>query len=135
MLSHHLILSCPLLLPPLIFPSIKVFSNELAHNIRWPKHWSFSFNISPSKKIQGLFPLELAGLISRQPKGTSTVFSSTQLENISSSALRLLMVQFSHLYMKNCTFDYMDICWQNNVSLFNMLSRFAIAFLAKSKHL
>ena len=72
----------------------------------------------PSKKIQGLFLLGLAGLISWQPKGTSIVFFRTQFESISSSALRLLMVQFSHLYMKNHNFDYTDLCCQSDVSAF-----------------
>ena len=57
--STHLILCCPLLLLPSIFPSIKVFSNELALYIRWPKYWSFSFRTSPSTNNQGLFPLGL----------------------------------------------------------------------------
>ena len=78
-LSNHLTLFCPLLLLPSIFPSIKVFSNELALHIRWPKYWSFSFSISPSMNIQGWFPLELTGLASLQFKGLSRVFSSTKI--------------------------------------------------------
>ena len=54
MLSNHLILCCPLLLPPSIFPSIRVFSNESVLHIRWPKYWSFSFSISPSNEYSGL---------------------------------------------------------------------------------
>ena len=69
-LSNHLILSCPLLLPS-IFPSIKVFSNESALYIRQPKYWSFSFSISPSNEYsQSWFPLELTGLIFLLSKGT-----------------------------------------------------------------
>ena len=59
MLSNHLILCCPLLLLPSIFPSIKVFSNESAVRIRWPKYWSFSFSISPSKEYSGLISLKI----------------------------------------------------------------------------
>ena len=73
MLSNHLILCCPLLLLPSVFPSIRVFSNESVLCIRWPKYWSLS--ISPSNK--GFFPLGLAGLISLQSKGLSRVFFST----------------------------------------------------------
>ena len=61
--SNHLIICCPFLLPPSIFPSIRVFSNELALRIRCPKYWSFGFSISPSNEYSG-FPLELTGLFS-----------------------------------------------------------------------
>ena len=67
--SNHLILCHPLLLLPLIFPSIRVFSNESALHIRWPKYWSFSFSISPSNEYSDWFPLGLTGLISLWPKG------------------------------------------------------------------
>ena len=73
--SNHLILS-PLLLPPSIFPSIRVFSNELTIHIRWPKCWSFSFNISPSSKYSGLISFRLNDLISLVSKGLSRVYSS-----------------------------------------------------------
>ena len=70
--SNHIILCRPLLLLPSIFPSIRVFSNESALHMRWPKHWSFSFNISPSN--------EHPGLISLQSKGLSRVFSNTTVQ-------------------------------------------------------
>ena len=76
--SNHLILYCPLLLLPSIFPSIRVFSSELALRIRWSKYWSFSFSISPSNDIQGWFPLYLTGLM-LQSKGLSKIFSSTMV--------------------------------------------------------
>ena len=76
MLSKHLIFCHPLLLLPSVFPSIRVFSNELAFLIRQPKHWSYSFSINLPMSIKGWFPLELTGLI-LQSKGPSTVFSST----------------------------------------------------------
>ena len=78
--SNHLILCRPLLLPPSIFPSITVFSNESVLHIRWPKFWSFSFNISPSNEYSGLFPLGLTGWISLQSKGLSRVFSNTPVQ-------------------------------------------------------
>ena len=74
--SNHLFLCCPLLLLPSMFPSIRVFSNESALCIRWPKYWSFSFSIFPVN-IQGWFPLGLTGLVSLQSKGLSRVFSNT----------------------------------------------------------
>ena len=76
MLSNHLILGLPLLLLPLNFPSIRVFSNELALCITWPKYWRFSFSINPSNEYSGL-TLGLTGLISLQSKGLSRVFSNT----------------------------------------------------------
>ena len=78
MLSNHVIFCCPLLLLPSIFPSIRVFSNESALPIRWPKHWSFSN--SPSDEYSGQLPLGLTGLISLQSKGLSRVLSSKWLK-------------------------------------------------------
>ena len=74
--SNHLILCCPLL-PPSIFPSIRVFSNKSVLHIRCPKYWSFNFNISPSNDW---FPLGLTGWISLQSKGLSRVFSNTTVQ-------------------------------------------------------
>ena len=75
--TNHLVLCHPLPLLPSIFPSIRVFSNELALLIRWPKYWSFIFNICPSNEYHGWFPLGWTGLISLLSKGLSRVFSST----------------------------------------------------------
>ena len=77
---NHLILCHPLLLLSSIFPSIRVFSNESAFHIRWPKYWSFSFNISPSNEHPGLISLGWTGWISLQSKGLSRVFSNTTLQ-------------------------------------------------------
>ena len=71
--SNHLILCCPLLLLPLIFTSVRVFFNELALRIRWPKYWSFSFSISPSYEYSGLIPFRIDGFISFQSKGLSSL--------------------------------------------------------------
>ena len=78
--SNHLILCHPLLLLPSIFPSIRVFSNELALSTRWPKNWSFSFSISPSNEYSALISFELTGLISLLSKRLSRVFSSTTIQ-------------------------------------------------------
>ena len=95
--SNHLILGCPFLLLPSIFPSIRVFYNELALCIRWPTYWSFSFSISPSNEYSDWFPLEFIGLLVQSLR-LSRVLSIT-----SSKALVLcsafIMVQFSHLYV------------------------------------
>ena len=77
--SNHLILCHPLLLPPSVFLSIRVFSNESALHIQWPKYWSFSFNISPSKEHSG-FPVGWTSWISLPSKGFSRVFSNTTVQ-------------------------------------------------------
>ena len=77
MMSSHLILWCPLLLLPSIFPSIKDFSNESSVHIRWPKYWSFSLSLSPSSEYSGLISLKIGWLISLLSKRLSGVFSST----------------------------------------------------------
>ena len=78
--SNRLVLCHPLLLPPSIFPSIGVFSNESALHIRWPKYWSFSFNISPSNEHSGLISFGWTGWISLQSKGLSRAFSDTTVQ-------------------------------------------------------
>ena len=78
--SNHLILCHPLLLLPSIFPSIRAFSNESVLLIRWPKYWSFSFNISSSREYSGLISLGWTGWISLQSKGLSRVFSNTTVQ-------------------------------------------------------
>ena len=75
--SNHFILCCPLLLPPSVFPSIRVFSNESALRIRWPKYCSFSFNISPSNQHSEVISFRMTGWISLQSKELSKVFNTT----------------------------------------------------------
>ena len=107
--SHptHLILCRPLLLLPSIFPSIRVFSNESALHIRWPKYWSSSFSINPSNEFSGL--IGLTGLI-LMSKGFSRVFSSTTIQkHLFLRCSVFLMVRLSHLYMntgKPCLWLY-----------------------------
>ena len=119
--SNHLILCHPLLLPS-IFPSIRVFSNESALRIRWPKYWSFSFNISPSNQHPGLISFRMDWLDLLAVQGT--LKSLLQYHNSKASVLRcssLLygpVLTFIHDYLKNHSFDYMDFCWQSDVSAF-----------------
>ena len=138
--SNHLILCHPLLLPS-NFPSIRVFANELALLIRWPKYWSFSFSISPSNEYSGLisFRIDWFGLPS-SPRDSQKSFPTLQFKSINSSMISLHYgptLTSIHDYWKNHSFDYMDICLVSKVIslLFNMLSRFVIPFLPKSKHL
>ena len=119
--SNHLILCCPLLLLPSIFPSIRVFSNESALRNNWPKYWSFSSASVLPMNIQGWFLLGVTSLISLLSKGPSRVF---QHINSKASILQPSVVQLSYLYMdvcdywKNHSFDYVDVCWQSDVSAF-----------------
>ena len=98
--SNHLILCCPLLLLPSIFPSIRIFSNESALRIRWPKYWSFSFNISPSKEHPGLISFRIDWLHLLVVQGT--LKSLLQHDSSRASVLQhsaFFMVQLSHPYM------------------------------------
>ena len=136
--SNHLILRHPLVLPPSIFPSIRVFSNESALRIRWPKYWSFSFSISPSNEYSGLISFRI-GLISLQFKGLSRVFSNTTVQKHQFFGAQLsFIVQLSHPYMTTGKMIPL-IRWTfvgKVVSLlFNVLSRLVMAFLPRSKHL
>ena len=96
--SNHLILCRPLFLLPSIFPSIRVFSNESALRIRWPKYWSFSFNITPSNEHPGLISFRMDWLDLIVVRGIFQESSSTpQFKSINSSAF--FIVQLSHPYM------------------------------------
>ena len=89
--SNHLILCCPLLLLPSIFPSIRVFSSESVLRMRWPKYWSFSFNISPSNEHPGLISFRMDWLVLLAVQGDSQESSPTsQFKSINSSALSFL---------------------------------------------
>ena len=97
--SNHLILCLPLLLLPSIFTRIRVFSNQSVLCIRWPKYWSFSFNISPSNEYSGLrFPLGWTGWISLQSKGLSKVFSNTTGQKHQFFSAWLSLGSNSHIY-------------------------------------
>ena len=137
--SNHLILCHPLLLLPSIFPSIRVFSNESVLHIRWPKYWSFSFSISPSNEYPGLilFRIDWFDLLAVQ----ETLKSLLQHHNSKASILwhsAFFMIQLSHLYMttgKTVALTRWTFVGKVMSLLFNMLSRFVIAFLPSSKHL
>ena len=105
--SNHLILCCPLLLLPSIFPSIRVFSNESALHIRWSKYWSFSFNIRPSSEHSRLiFRMDWLDLLAVQRSQES--FPTPQLKSINSSVLSFLYsptLTSIHDYWKNHSFD------------------------------
>ena len=90
MLSSHLILCRPLLLPPSVFPSIRVFSNESVLRIRWPKDWSFSFSVSPSKEYSGLISFRMDCLDLLAVQGTLKSSPTPQFKSINSSALSFL---------------------------------------------
>ena len=103
MLSNHLILYCPLLLPPSIFPSIRVFLYESVLYIRWPKYWRFSFSISPSSEYSGL-PFRWTCWISSQSKGLSRVFSNITVQKHQLfSSIRLVIIAVLHC--SNLSFD------------------------------
>ena len=123
----------PLLLLLSIFPSIRVFSNESVLCIRWPKYCSFSFSIIPSSEYPGLISFRIDWLDLLAVQGTL----KSLLQHHSSKASMLWRSAFFycsaltsiHDYWKNHSFDYMDLCRKIICLLFNMLSRFAIAFL------
>ena len=134
--SNHLILCCPLLLLPSIFPSIRAFSNRSALSIRCPKYWSFSFSISPSNEYSRLISFKIQWFDILTVQGTLEHL----LEHHSSKASILwysafYMVQLSHPYMttgKTIAFSIQTFFNKKNVSVFNMLSKLLIPFLSEA---
>ena len=137
--SNHLILCHPLLLLLSIFPSIRVISNESVLCIRWPKYWSFSFNISPSNEYPGLISFRMDWLDLLAVQGTL----KSLLQHHSSKVLTLqcsafFIVQFSHPYMttgKTIALTRWTFVGKVMSLLFNKLSRLVIIFLPRSKRL
>ena len=135
--SNHLILCHSLLLLPSVFPSIMVFSNESTLHIRWPKHCSFSFSISPSSDYSGLisFRIDWFDLLAVQ----GTLKSLLQHHSLKASILwcsAFFMVQLSYLSMtsgKTIVLTIQTFVGKVMSLLFNMLSRFVITFLPRSK--
>ena len=115
--SNHLILCRPLLLLSPILPSIRVFFNESPLRIRWPKYWSFSFNISTSSEHPGLISFRMTGWISLQSKGLKSLLQhhSSKASILRHSAFFLAQLSSIHDYWKNHSLDSMDLCWQSNV--------------------
>ena len=139
MLTNHLVLCCPLLLLPSIFPSIRIFSNESVLHIMWPKYWHFSFSISPSNEYSGLisFRIDRFDLLAVQ----RTLKSLLQCHNSKASILQcsaFFIAQLSHPYMttgKTIALTRRTFVAKVISVLFNMLSRLVITFLPRSKHL
>ena len=137
--SNYLILCHPPLLPPSIFPSIRVFSNESALRIRWPKYWSFSFSISSSNEHPGLisFRMDWFDLLAVQGTPNSLLQHHSSKASILWHSV-LFIVQLSHPYMttgKTIALTRWTFVGKVMSLLFNMLSRLVIAFLPRSKHL
>ena len=139
MRSSHLILCCPLLLLPLISPSIRVFSNKSALHMRWPNYWSFSFNISPSNEHPGLISFRMDWLDLFAVQGT--LKSLLQHHSSKASILRrsaFFTVQISHPYMttgKTTALTRRTFVGKVISLLLNMLSRLVITFLPRNKRL
>ena len=135
--SNHLIFCHPLLLPPSIFPSIRVFSNESAFCIRWPQYWSFSFNISPSNEHSGLISFRKDWLDLLAVQGTLKGLlqhHSSKISILQCSAF--FIVQLSHSYMttgKTIALTRWTFVGKVMSLIFNMLSRLVITFLPRSK--
>src|SRR5574340_426032 len=140
MLSNHLILCCPFLLPPSIFPSIRVFSNESVLHIRWPKYssFSFSFSISPSNEYSGLISFRMDWLDVLAVQGT--LKSLFQHHSSKASILwhsAFFIVQLSHPYMmtgKTIALTRRTFVGKVMSLILNMLSMFVITTLPRSKH-
>ena len=136
--SNHLILCCPLFLLPSIFPNIEVFSNESALLIRWPKYWSFSFNISPSNKHPGLISFRMDWLDLLAVQGTLKSLLPHHSSKASILQHSTFTVQLSHPYMtkgKTIALTRQTFVGKVMSLLFNMLPRLVITFLPRSKHL
>ena len=137
--SNHLILCCPLLLPLSIFPSMWLYSNELVLHIRWPKYWSFSFSISPSNEYSGWISFRIYWFDLLTVQGT--LKSLLQHHSSKASVLKcstFFMVQLSHPYKttgKTIALTIWTFIGKVMSLLFNMLSRFVIALLPRSKGL
>ena len=130
--SSHLIFCCPLLLLPLIPPSIRVFSNESTLPMRWPKYWSFSFSICPSNEHPGLVVSPCS------PRDSQESSPTPQFKNINSLVLSYFTVQLSHPYMttgKTIALTIWTYVGKVMSLLLNMLSRLVISFLTRSKRL
>ena len=137
--SNHLILCHPFLLLPSNFPNIRDFSNKSVLHIRWPKHWSFSFSISPFNEYSGLISFRIDWLDLLAVQGT--LKSLLQHHSSKASILQcsaFFIVQFSNPYMitgQTIALTRWTFVGKVMSLLFNMLSRLAIAFLPRSKHL
>ena len=136
--SNHLVLCRHLLLPPSLFPSIKVFSDESVVSIRWSKYWSFSFNISPYSEYSGLISFRMDWLDLLAVQGTLKCLLQNQFSKASIlQGSAFFIVQLSHSYMttRKTIASRLTFVGKLMSLLFNMLSRLVIAFLPRSKYL
>ena len=130
--SNHLILCSPLLLLPSTFPSIRVFSNESALCIRWPKYWSFSFSISPFNEHSGLISFRMDWLDPLAVQGTLESSPTPQFKSINFLVPSFLYsLTLTPIHVKNLSFDYTELVGK----VMNLLSRFFTSFLPRSKRL
>ena len=118
--SNRLILCHPLLLLPSVFPSIRVFFDELAVHIRWPKYWNLSFSISPSKQYSGLisFRIDLFDLAVQGTFKSLLQLHSSKASILWCSAFFMIQLTSVHDYWKNHNFDNTDLRWQNDIFAF-----------------
>ena len=137
--SNHFILCCPLLLLPSIFPSIRAFSSESLLHIRWLKYWSFRFSISPSNEYSGLisFRMDWLDLLEVQRTLKSLLqHHSSKASIVQHSAFFMVQLSYPHMTTgKAITLITWTFVGKVMSLLFNMLSRFVIAFLPRSKSL
>ena len=136
MLSNHIILCCPLLFLPSVFPSIRVFFNKLALHIKWPKHWTFS--ISPSNEYLGLISFKIDWFDLVVQGSTKCLLQHHSLKALIIGCSAFFMVQLSHPYItpgKTIALTRWTFVGKTMSLLFNMLSQFVTAFLSKSKFL
>ena len=134
--SNHLILCHPLLLLFSIFPNIRDLPNELALPIRWPKYWSFSFSISPSNKYSGLISFRIDWFDLAGQKTLKSLLQNHRLKGSILQCSAIFMVQLSYPYLtpgKTIVLTVWIFVGKMMSLLFNMLSRFVIAFLPRSK--
>ena len=138
--SNHLILCCPLLLLPSIFPSIRVFSKESVLHIRWPKYWTFSFSISPSNEYSGLISSEIQNrldlLAVQGPLKSLLQHHSSKASILRCSAFFIVQLSYPHMTTgKTKALTRRTFVGKVMSLLFNKLSRLVITFQPRSKHL
>ena len=136
--SNHLILCCPLLFLPSVFPRIRVFSNDSALRIRWPKYWSFNLNISPSNEYSGLisFRMDWFDILAVQGALKSLLQHCISKASVLQHSA-FFIVRLSHPYMttgKTIALTRWTFVGKVMSLLFNMLSRLVIAFLPRNNH-
>ena len=134
--SNHLMVCCPLLLLPSIFPSIRVFSNKLALHIMWPKYWSFSFSISPSNEYLGLinFRIDWFALPAVQETLKSPLLHhSSKTSILWRSAFFTVQLSYPYMTTGKTTALTADLCWQSDASAFQYTVQVCHSFSSKEQ--